>query len=77
MVFGAFWLAFGFLLQPTQGIAAALGASSVDYNAGIALYLVWWGLLVLIFLIASLRTNVVFVALFTFLDITYVALSPS
>ncbi|ORY72921.1 GPR1/FUN34/yaaH family-domain-containing protein [Leucosporidium creatinivorum] len=71
MVFGAFWLAFGFLLQPTQGIAAALGASSVDYNAGIALYLVWWGLLVLIFLIASLRTNVVFVALFTFLDITF------
>lgn len=69
--FGGFWLAFAFLLQPTQGIAAALGATSVDYNAGLALYLVWWAVLVLIYFIASLRTNAVFVALFFFLEITF------
>ncbi|KAK4051492.1 hypothetical protein OIO90_004706 [Microbotryomycetes sp. JL221] len=69
--FGGFWLAFAFLLQPTQGISNALGATSVDYNAGLALYLVWWGVLVLIYLVASLRTNLVFVALFFFLDITF------
>lgn len=30
-----------------------------------------WGVLVLIYLLASLRTNAVFVALFTFLDIAF------
>ncbi|BGP55579.1 hypothetical protein JCM8202_004647 [Rhodotorula sphaerocarpa] len=70
LTFGSFWLSFAFLLQPIQGIESALGgATSVDYNGGIALYLVWWSVLVLIYLIAALRTNVVFVALFACLDI--------
>ncbi|GJN93916.1 hypothetical protein Rhopal_006975-T1 [Rhodotorula paludigena] len=68
ITFGAFWLSFGFLLQPSQGIASALDATSVEYNGGIAMYLIWWSVLVLIYLIASLRTNAVFVALFTFLE---------
>lgn len=46
-LFGGYWLAFAFLLQPSQGIAAAVGATSLDYNAGVALYLVWWGVLTL------------------------------
>ncbi|KAM0786194.1 hypothetical protein ACM66B_006999 [Microbotryomycetes sp. NB124-2] len=66
--FGGFWLAFGFLLDPTKTIAETLGAASVDYNAGLAIYLVWWGLLILIYLVASLRTNVVFASVFLFLD---------
>ncbi|KAM0786195.1 hypothetical protein ACM66B_007000 [Microbotryomycetes sp. NB124-2] len=69
--FGGFWLAFAFLLDPTKTIAEALGAATVDYNAGLAIYLVWWGVLVLIYLVASLRTNAVFVALFFFLDIVF------
>lgn len=40
-------LAFAFLLQPSQGITAAVAANSIDYNAGIALYLLWWAILVL------------------------------
>lgn len=71
ITFSSFWLSFGFLLQPLQGIATDLGATSLEYNGGIAMYLIWWGVLVLIYLIASLRTNVVFVALFTFLDIAF------
>lgn len=49
------------LLRPAEGIAEALGAASVEYNQGIALYLVGWAMLVLIYLIASLRTNAVYV----------------
>ncbi|GAA5989817.1 hypothetical protein JCM10908_002332 [Rhodotorula pacifica] len=71
ITFGGFWFSFGFLLQPLQNIATDLGATSVEYNGGIAIYLAWWGVLVLIYLIASLRTNAVFVALFTFLDIAF------
>lgn len=53
-------------------IATALGgAATNDYNSGIAVYLIWWALLVLIYLVASLRTNVVFVLLFTFLEINF------
>ncbi|KAK4049983.1 hypothetical protein OIV83_003807 [Microbotryomycetes sp. JL201] len=69
--FGGFWLAFAFLLDPTKGIAETLGATSVDYNAGLALYLVWWAVLVLIYFIASLRTNVVFALLFFFLELVF------
>ncbi|GAA6005213.1 acetate uptake transporter family protein [Rhodotorula paludigena] len=75
ITFGAFWLSFGFLLEPSQGIASALDATSVEYNGGIAMYLIWWSVLVLIYLVASLRTNAVFVALFTFLEITFWILS--
>ncbi|GAA5961550.1 hypothetical protein JCM8115_006715 [Rhodotorula mucilaginosa] len=71
ITFGGFWLSFGYLLQPLQNIATDLGATSLEYNGGIAMYLIWWGVLVLIYLLASLRTNAVFVALFTFLDIAF------
>ncbi|BGP27573.1 hypothetical protein JCM10295v2_006545 [Rhodotorula toruloides] len=73
--FGSFWLSFGFLLQPLQGVATALGATSTEYNGGIALYLIWWACLNGIYLIASLRTNVVFVALFAFLEVDFWLLS--
>lgn len=70
--FGGFWFSFAFLLQPQQGVASALdGSLGKEYNTGVAIYLVWWAILTLIYLIASLRTNVVFVLLFTFLEITF------
>ncbi|GAA5858630.1 hypothetical protein JCM8547_001398 [Rhodosporidiobolus lusitaniae] len=71
VTFGAFWLSFGFLLQPDQAIASTLGAATADYNGGVAAYLIWWSVLVLIYLVASIRTNVVFILLFTFLEITF------
>ncbi|GAA6008425.1 hypothetical protein JCM11491_004471 [Sporobolomyces phaffii] len=73
--FGSFWFSFGFLLQPQQGIASALGATTTDYNGGIGMYLVFWSVLNLIYTIASLRTNVVFVLLFSFLEVAFCLLS--
>lgn len=74
--FGGFWLSAGFLFQPSQGIAAAIGGpGSLDYNKGIALYLASWGVLTFVYLITALRTNVVFVLLFFFLDITFFLLT--
>ncbi|GAA5931045.1 acetate uptake transporter family protein [Sporobolomyces koalae] len=73
--FGSFWLSFGFLLAPQQNIANAVGATTADYNGGIAMYLVWWSILNLIYTIASLRTNVVFVLLFSFLEVDFCLLS--
>ncbi|GAA5903009.1 uncharacterized protein JCM6883_002664 [Sporobolomyces salmoneus] len=73
--FGSFWLSFGYLLAPAQGIATAVGATTADYNGGIGLYLCWWSILNFIYMIASLRTNVVFVLLFSFLEVTFCLLT--
>ena len=76
--FGCYWWAFGFITSPVQELAAGLGggsaatgAASLDYNAGIAFYLVFWGVLVFVYLLGALRTNVVFVILFTVLDVGF------
>jgi len=72
ITFGGFWFAFGGILDPTKDIASALGgATTSDYNNGLAIYLLWWAILTLLYLIASLRTNVVFVLLFIFLEVTF------
>ncbi|KDE03275.1 hypothetical protein MVLG_06232 [Microbotryum lychnidis-dioicae p1A1 Lamole] len=68
MTFGGYWLAFAFLFQPSQGIAAALGGSPRPSTTK-AQRCIWFG--GEFYLIASLRTNVVFALLFTFLDITF------
>lgn len=56
MTFGGFWSAYGYFVQPAQGIAAALGAGTSVYNGGFAMYLAAWCTMNLIFFIASLRT---------------------
>jgi len=38
--FGGFWLAFGFLLDPSKGVADALGGNTTpEYAKGLAIYL--------------------------------------
>jgi len=77
--FGGFWISYGFIVQPTfdlaasfapasdasNGItAAAAGAATRQYNAGLGMYFAVWGLLCVIYFIASLRTNVPFAIIF-------------
>ncbi|KAF9268345.1 hypothetical protein L218DRAFT_853866 [Marasmius fiardii PR-910] len=68
MTFGGFWLSFATLNDPEHGIAAAFsatgGANSPALNAGVLFYLCGWGVVLLIYFIASLRTNVVFAFMF-------------
>jgi len=74
MSFGAFWLTFAATLQPfyeAYGSYAPVGATSpaeglatVGFTASFAFFLVFMGLLCLIYLICALRTNVVFVVIF-------------
>jgi succinate-acetate transporter protein len=73
VAYGAFWLAFAATLQPfyfaygsyaPAGSPEAAGLQTVGFNASFAFFLLFMGLLSLIFLICSLRTNVVFVIIF-------------
>jgi succinate-acetate transporter protein len=73
-MFSVFWLSFGVLQTPSWSIAnsysatgdAAQGAVSVGYNAGIALYLMVWGVWLFTIFLFTLKTNVVFALIFLF-----------
>ncbi|KAH8659159.1 GPR1/FUN34/yaaH family-domain-containing protein [Tricladium varicosporioides] len=71
--FGAFWLSFAATLQPfyyayglyaPPGGTEADGLSTVGFTASFAFFLVFMGVLCFIYLICSLRTNIVFVVIF-------------
>jgi succinate-acetate transporter protein len=71
--FGAFWLTFASTLQPfyyayglyaPAGEEEAAGLATTGFNSSFAFFLVFMGVLCLIYLICSLRTNVVFVVIF-------------
>ncbi|KAG5927885.1 hypothetical protein E4U53_002785 [Claviceps sorghi] len=84
-VFGTFWLAYAGVLNP--GFAAfssyaprdanspADGLATRGFNASIAYWFLFMGLLCLLFLICSLRTNVVFFAIFLSLVLAFALLT--
>jgi len=81
--FGGFWISFAALNDPELNILGAFGAdatvaaASKPYTNGIAWYYVYWGILVFVYLIASLRTNLVFAILFFTLDIGFFLLAAA
>jgi len=70
--FGAFWLTFAATLQPFYNAYGAFsttgnpaeGLETVGFNASFGFFLVFMGVLCLIYFICSLRTNVVFAIIF-------------
>lgn len=71
--FGAFWLTFAATLQPfynaygaysTNPAEPALGLQTVGFNSSFAFFLLFMGLLCVVYFICSLRTNVVFMVIF-------------
>lgn len=70
-LFSVFWLSFGFLLLPTLALDSAYteGATGQSYNAAIALYLLVWGFVLLMFFVFTLKTNMVFGGIFLFVTL--------
>jgi succinate-acetate transporter protein len=71
--FGAFWLSFAATLQPFYNAYGAYspdpslpgeGLATVGFNSSFAFFQVFMGLLCFIYLICSIRTNVVFMVIF-------------
>lgn len=78
--FSGFWFTLGGTLTPTfnamgayssSGSDGVEGATTMGFNASFGFYLLAWGFVTTTYLICSLRTNLVFVTLFTFLDATF------
>jgi len=70
-----FFGSFAILNDPSIGVFAAGDPAAVSH--GVAIYMVCWGVLVFLFLLGSLRTNVVFILLFFTLDICLFLLSAA
>jgi len=77
--FGGFWISYGIAVQPTFALASSFapasdasngitaqiaGAATRQYNAGLGLYFMFWGIMCVIYFIAALRTNVPFAIVF-------------
>ncbi|PMD52940.1 uncharacterized protein K444DRAFT_647042 [Hyaloscypha bicolor E] len=73
--FGAFWLSYAITLQPSynaytayapdNSTSSSAGLASKGFNASFAFLLLFMAVLCLVFLICSLRTNIVYVVVFT------------
>ncbi|KAJ6555396.1 GPR1/FUN34/yaaH family-domain-containing protein [Mycena vulgaris] len=70
--FGGFWFSLGVLFDPSKQIASAFtdGTTSA-FNHGVQFYFTFWAVLCTLYLIASLRTNVVFAYVFATLVLTF------
>ncbi|KAH7133797.1 GPR1/FUN34/yaaH family-domain-containing protein [Dactylonectria macrodidyma] len=72
--FGCFWLSFGGILNPSfaafssyapaDAKSPAEGMATRGFNASLGFWLVFMGLLAVVYLICALRTNMVFVFIF-------------
>jgi len=75
--YGAFWLSFATFFIPSSGIAAAYQAVPTDpgmEDQALGIYLMSWMTITFLFLVASLRKNIAFIALFFFLTLTFALL---
>jgi len=71
--FGAFWLGYGATLQPFYSSYAnyrnpadetSTGLEAVGFNVGVAYFMICMGLLCLVYLVCSIRTNLIFFLIF-------------
>lgn len=69
--YGAFWLSYGMFSLPEIGIEAAYKGDKRAYTFAIGIYLIMWGFLTFLFLIAALRTNVAILLVLFFLFLAY------
>ncbi|KAL1800853.1 hypothetical protein ACET3X_001195 [Alternaria dauci] len=84
--FGAFWLGYGALLQPfyhtygayaEENAAESTGLTAVGFQVGLAYFLIMMGILCFVFLICSIRTNLIFFLIFFTLTPAFALLAGS
>lgn len=75
--YGGFWISFGLIFWPQSGILAAYSGpeKTIQLENALGLYLITWFIFTFIMLVASLRTSLGLVALFFFLDLTFLILA--
>jgi len=72
--YGAFWMSYATILIPGSGIVASF-TDPKELSSALGIYLITWFIITFLLLIASLRKNVSFIALFFFLAVTFAVLA--
>ncbi len=79
LTFSGYWFSFGSVFAPNFGVsanAAAAGALGADQQGvGLAFWQITYCILNFIYLLCSLRTNMVFVLIFLFLEPAFILLA--
>ncbi|KAF7891543.1 uncharacterized protein EAF02_001868 [Botrytis sinoallii] len=75
--FGLFYAGFGALDIPFLGIVAAYGNDAVQYNNALGFFVLLWSVFNLFFLIGSLPINLVYIAIFFFVQLAFTLVSES
>ncbi|WWD21087.1 hypothetical protein CI109_105568 [Kwoniella shandongensis] len=73
--YGGFWLSFAVLYIPQFEVVAAYGTEIKELDSALGLYLITWGIVTFIFLLACLKSSVALVSVFFFLTITFFLLA--
>ncbi|TCD70739.1 hypothetical protein EIP91_002115 [Steccherinum ochraceum] len=73
--YGGFWLSYATIFILGSGILDAFKETPDELSSAIAIYLTTWTVLTFLLLISTLRRNIGLIALFLFLDITFLLLA--
>ncbi|KAG7145235.1 Acetate transporter protein patA like [Verticillium longisporum] len=72
-----FYAGYAAILTPSFGIADAYGDDVAQFNNALGFFMILWAVFVLTFLIASLPSNLVFIAIFALVDLGFILVAAS
>ncbi|PYH49323.1 uncharacterized protein BP01DRAFT_370803 [Aspergillus saccharolyticus JOP 1030-1] len=75
--FGLFYAGYGAILTPAFGIEKAYGGDTVQYNNALGFFMILWTVFVFTFLIASLASNLAYIAVFFLVDLGFLTVAAS
>ncbi|PYI02021.1 hypothetical protein BO78DRAFT_422939 [Aspergillus sclerotiicarbonarius CBS 121057] len=75
--FGLFYAGYGAILTPAFGVAQAYGADTTQYNNALGFFMILWTVFVFTFLIASLPSNLAYIAVFFLVDLGFLTVAAS
>ncbi|KAF2755760.1 hypothetical protein EJ05DRAFT_503213 [Pseudovirgaria hyperparasitica] len=75
--FGLFYGGYGAIITPSFGVQEAYGGDMREYNNALGFFVILWTVFVLMFLIAVLPTNLVYILIFVFVELAFLFIAVS
>ncbi|KAJ4337881.1 hypothetical protein N0V95_008213 [Ascochyta clinopodiicola] len=75
--FGLFYAGFGAILTPAFGVSAAYGDNTAEYNNALGFYMTLWTVFSVVFLVASLPTDLAHIGMFFTIVFGFVLVASS
>ncbi|KIM43556.1 hypothetical protein M413DRAFT_443484 [Hebeloma cylindrosporum] len=72
--YGAFWMSYATILIPASGIAASF-TDPKELQSAVGIFLIAWFMVTLFLVVATLRKNIAFIVMFSFLALTFLLLA--